>query len=162
MYKKGGSFGTGQTNGDLCIVGDFSTIPLINVAGIYSERLGDRMAVAEKIRDACSRVGFFYIEGHGVPEESVNSVFEMGKHFFALDFEEKMKFFINNTPHYRGYTPLYGAGNPNKDGLGSKLLSSNVFVHLLGCEGLIGTSLSNRASLHQMPTKLSTGDTILS
>ena len=117
-----------ETGGDLSRVGDFDTIPLINVAGIYSAKLEDRMAVAEKIRDACSRVGFFYVEGHGIPEESVNNVFEMGQKFFALEFEEKMKLFINNTPHYRGYTPLYGAGNPNKDGLGSKPASTLIFA----------------------------------
>jgi hypothetical protein len=120
MHKKGGNFGTGEINGDLSIVGDFTTIPVINVAGIYSDKIEDRKAVAEKIRDACTRVGFFYIEGHSIPEEVVDKVFDLGKQFFELDFEEKMKLFINNTPNYRGYTPLFGSGNPSKDGLGSK------------------------------------------
>jgi non-haem dioxygenase in morphine synthesis N-terminal len=163
MYKKGGNFGTGEISGDLSVVGDFTTIPLINVAGIYSKILEDRMAVAEKIRDACTRVGFFYIEGHGIPEEIVNKVFEMGEKFFELDFAEKMKLFVNNRPNYRGYTPLYGAGNPNKDNLGSKpaFTVKSVFP--------FSSFLPPRAALEyhfltilQMPTKLSIGDTIQS
>lgn len=121
MFKKGGNFGTKQISGDLSIVGDFNSIPVINVAGIFSEKLGDRQAVATQIRDACTRVGFFYVEGHGIPEGVVDNVFDLGKQFFDLGFEEKMRIFINNSPNYRGYTPLFGSGNPSKDGLGSKL-----------------------------------------
>ncbi|KAI1612685.1 putative 1-aminocyclopropane-1-carboxylate oxidase [Exophiala viscosa] len=119
MYKKGGNFGLGEVSGDLSIVGDFTTIPVIDVAGVYSENIRDRKAVAEKIRDACTRVGFFYIEGHGIPQELIDNVFSLGKQFFALTFEEKMKVFVNNRPNYRGYTPLFGSGNPNKEGLGN-------------------------------------------
>lgn len=39
-------------------------IPIIDVAGIYSDRLEDRQAVAEKIREACHRIGFFYVINH--------------------------------------------------------------------------------------------------
>lgn len=39
-------------------------IPIIDVSGIYSERLEDRQAVAEKVREAAHRIGFFYIVGH--------------------------------------------------------------------------------------------------
>jgi isopenicillin N synthase-like dioxygenase len=125
MSKKGGNFGTKQISGDLSIVGDFTTIPVINIAGIFSVTLEDRQAVATEIRDACTRVGFFYVEGHGIPEEIIDRVFDLGKRFFDLPFEEKMKIFINNSPNYRGYTPLFGSGNPSKDGLGSE---SNFFV----------------------------------
>lgn len=31
-----------------------------------------------------------------------------------------MEVYIDNTPHYRGYTPLYGAGRPDADGKGSR------------------------------------------
>jgi len=38
-----------------------------------------------------------------------------------------MEVYIGNTPHYRGFTPLCGAGTAGKDGKGS--LSSNYFTH---------------------------------
>ncbi|KUL89330.1 hypothetical protein ZTR_03669 [Talaromyces verruculosus] len=116
---KNGKFGIQETKSEGSIVGDFDTIPLINVSRLFSEKLGDRKAVADELREACTRVGFFYVEGHGIPEELIDSVFDVGKKFFALDFEDKMECFINNTPHYRGYTPLYGAGKANSEGLGN-------------------------------------------
>ncbi|KAB8274933.1 hypothetical protein BDV30DRAFT_208521 [Aspergillus minisclerotigenes] len=118
-YKKYGKFGVRETQPVGSIVGDFDSIPVIDVSGIYSDELSDREAVAEKIRDACMRVGFFYVEGHGIPQDIVDGVFDIGKRFFALDFDDKMECFINNTPHYRGYTPLYGAGKANAEGLGN-------------------------------------------
>ena len=40
------------------------SIPVIDVARIYSDKLEDRQAVAEEIRDACHRIGFFYVINH--------------------------------------------------------------------------------------------------
>ena len=39
-------------------------IPVIDVARIYSDKLEDRQAVAEQIREACHRIGFFYVINH--------------------------------------------------------------------------------------------------
>lgn len=117
--KKGGKFGGVETKAEGSIVGDFDTIPVIDVSGIFSTKSEDRQAVAQKIREASIRVGFFYVEGHGIPDEVVDKAFDVGQKFFALDFDDKMECFINNTPHYRGYTPLYGAGKANSEGLGS-------------------------------------------
>lgn len=46
-------------------------IPIIDVAGIFSDQLEDRQAVAEKIREACHRIGFFYVINHvrSIPRE---------------------------------------------------------------------------------------------
>lgn len=82
---------------------------------LYSED-GERAA----LRDACMRVGFFYIENHGIPNELVHEAFEWRKKFFDLPSEEKMEIYIDNTPHFRGYTPLYGGGKPDAEGKGSK------------------------------------------
>lgn len=121
-YKKQGKFGTQVGNLEECssIVGDFDTIPLIDVSGIYSENLADRKDVAMQIRDASTRIGFFYVTGHGIQQDVIDHVFDVGRKFFEMSFDDKMECFINNTPHYRGYTPLYGAGKPNAEGLGSK------------------------------------------
>jgi hypothetical protein len=43
---------------------DSGEIPIIDVAGIYSENIEDRKAVAEKVREACHRIGFFYVINH--------------------------------------------------------------------------------------------------
>lgn len=39
-------------------------IPIIDVSRMFSERLEDRQAVAELIREACHRIGFFYVINH--------------------------------------------------------------------------------------------------
>ena len=65
------------------------------------------------------RVGFFYIQNHGIPQDLVEEAFEWGKKFFALSFEEKMEVYIDNSPNFRGYTPLYGSGTPDEQGKGS-------------------------------------------
>lgn len=101
------------------IVGDFDTIPVIDVDGILSDDLAKRREVAEKVRDACMRVGFFYIENHGIPEQLVQGAFEWARKFFSLPFEKKMEVYIDNQFNFRGYTPLHGSGRPGPDGKGS-------------------------------------------
>ncbi|KAI9737026.1 MAG: hypothetical protein M1834_000615 [Cirrosporium novae-zelandiae] len=117
--KYGNIYGTTDIKSEDSIVGNFDSIPIINVGGIFSENIEDRKAVAAQLRDACTRVGFFYIENHGIPEELLDRVFQLGKEFFALPFEEKMETYINNTSHYRGFTPLYSAGKAGPDGKGN-------------------------------------------
>lgn len=104
------------------IVGDFDTIPVLDVSGMFSPNIAERKDFAGALRDACMRVGFFYFENHGIPDKLVDEAFERGKTFFALPFEQKMEFYIDNTPHFRGYTPLHGSGRPDAEGKGSKEL----------------------------------------
>lgn len=100
------------------LVGSFDTIPILDISGIYSPDVQTRLKAAAIVHDACTRVGFFYIVNHGIPEEIVESTFDCAKTFFALPFEEKMEVYIDNSPKFRGYTPLYGSGRPSMDGKG--------------------------------------------
>lgn len=118
-----GNYGTTICKSEDSIVGDFESIPLIDVSGIFSENLDDRKKVAAELRLACVNVGFFYVKNHGISQEMVDGVFEWGKKFFDLTFEEKMEIYIDNVPNYRGYTPLHGAGIAGADGRGSLLLN---------------------------------------
>ncbi|KUJ08410.1 Clavaminate synthase-like protein [Mollisia scopiformis] len=117
--KINGNFGTNTVSSEDSIVGDFDTIPLIDVAGIFNPDISERKKVAAQLYDACTRVGFFYIENHGISQDLVNAVFDCGKEFFALSFDEKMEIYINNMPNYRGYTPLGGSGSSGPDGQGN-------------------------------------------
>jgi isopenicillin N synthase-like dioxygenase len=102
------------------IIGNFDTIPVLNVSGMFSNDIAERKKFAALLRDACMRVGFFYIENHGIPSKLVDEAFEWGKKFFDLPFAEKMEVYIDNTPHFRGYTPLHGSGKPDAEGKGSE------------------------------------------
>jgi hypothetical protein len=117
--KAAGHFGTEEKSKN-AIAGDFDDIPVIDIAGVFSPVLADRAKVAAQIRDACIRVGFFYAKGHGIPQDMIDKTFGWAEHFFELPIEEKMQLFINNQENYRGYTPMYGSGKPDVDGLASK------------------------------------------
>lgn len=54
---------------------------------------------------ACKDVGFFYLENHGIPEETIREVFEQSKFFFGLPLEDKMSVLADK--NNRGYTPMY-------------------------------------------------------
>lgn len=53
-------------------------------------------------------VGFFYLTGHGVPDELVARVLEAARRLFALPQAAKDAVAMVNSPHFRGYTRLGG------------------------------------------------------
>lgn len=117
--KANGHFGTDEKSSN-AIAGDFDSVPIIDISGVFSPDIEVRAKLASEIRDACIRVGFFYATGHGVPQEMIDQTFVWAEQFFALSFDEKMEIFINNQDNYRGYTPMYASGKPDTDGLASE------------------------------------------
>ncbi|KAJ4290888.1 hypothetical protein N0V90_010084 [Kalmusia sp. IMI 367209] len=81
-------------------------IPVIDINGIYSERIEDRKAVAEKIREAAHRIGFFYIINHGIEPKHAENTFEQAKRFFAQPEEKKMEVCTDFVTEYFGYFPM--------------------------------------------------------
>ena len=65
-----------------------SSVPIVDIAPLIQG--GDAQRVAEGIRAACREHGFFYIVGHGVPEELVQRLERLSHQFFALPTEQKM------------------------------------------------------------------------
>lgn len=122
--KAAGTFG-GIAKSQETIIADVNSIPLIDISLIFSPHLKDRQEVAAELREACVKIGFFYVTGHGIPQQQIDGVFECGRQFFDLSFEEKMEIFINNTHNYRGYTPLGGSGKRGLDGKGSEISTFN-------------------------------------
>jgi isopenicillin N synthase-like dioxygenase len=84
----------------------FHEIPVIDFAPMRSPSLADRQAVAAKLRDAATGVGFFYIKNHGVPDAIISDLFAQGPAFFALPLEEKMQCHVKLSQNNSGYTPL--------------------------------------------------------
>lgn len=119
--KPGGKFGVLEKSKEVAgIQGDFDSIPVIDISGIFSDKLEDRQQVAEKLRDACTRIGFFYIKNHGVPQDLVEGCFDWAHKFFALPLEKKMEHFVNDSHNLRGYTPPDSGGRVDKEGKGSE------------------------------------------
>jgi len=63
----------------------------------------DRRAFLEDLRGAVRDHGFFYLEGHGVPQSLTDNVLEVSRHFFSLPDEDKLEIEMVNSPHFRGY-----------------------------------------------------------
>ncbi|PPJ53662.1 hypothetical protein CBER1_00897 [Cercospora berteroae] len=79
--------------------------PVIDIAKSFSSDIEDRKAVALEIRNACMNSGFFHITGHGISEETRNTILEAGKRFYALPLEKKEALHVKHSPYFRGYEP---------------------------------------------------------
>ena len=79
------------------------TIPIIDVSGLRDPSPEKRAAVAAALGDACRNVGFFYVAGHGIAEETRAAVFGAARRFFAKPFAEKNALSIGRSAHNRGY-----------------------------------------------------------
>lgn len=82
---------------------DFTVAGALSLACIDLSN-SDEAALAKLVREACTKVGFFYVINHGLDDEMAE-VFKQSKKFFDLPVEEKMKSAYDKNPNYRGYTP---------------------------------------------------------
>jgi isopenicillin N synthase-like dioxygenase len=83
-----------------------SDIPIIDIAGLRSDHLADRAAVAAELGKACRKVGFFYAAGHGVPQAIIDATFAASHEFFALPIVDKQALSLKRSPNNFGYGEL--------------------------------------------------------
>jgi isopenicillin N synthase-like dioxygenase len=103
--------------------GSFTEIPVIDLSPLCGTDARAMTALANEIRLACSRVGFFYIENHGIAREVIDRAYAAAKRFFALPEAEKRACHISKSLAHRGFVPLYeesfydtlGASTANRD-----------------------------------------------
>lgn len=94
-----------------------------------------RRRLADSIRDACIRVGFFYskfiyfvctciylhqrilVKNHGISPSLPESAIHASLPFFDLPEEEKMKYDIHKTDNFKGYNALLSE-NTDPEGRG--------------------------------------------
>ena len=60
-------------------------------------------AVAAQIDQACREWGFFYIKGHPISAQRIDSLLDHAQRFFAQPTEEKLRIDITQPRHHRGY-----------------------------------------------------------
>lgn len=72
---------------NLSLVSDCNDVPVIDFGS------ADRRLISQQIGDACRRYGFFQVINHGVPDETVEKMQQVGREFFELPVEEKMKLY---------------------------------------------------------------------
>jgi isopenicillin N synthase-like dioxygenase len=93
---------------------DFSSIPMISVAGLGR---GDAAAidrVVAEIGSACETAGFFYVVDHGVPRDAIDAIFVGARAFFALPRAMRDAIDVHSSRNFRGYVPIgfKGSGVP--------------------------------------------------
>lgn len=80
-------------------------IPIIDISGIFSSSLGDRMAVAAQIRAAATNNGFFYIRNHGVPSAVTDAAHDACLAFFRQPQATKDLANAAQSAYFNGYKP---------------------------------------------------------
>lgn len=84
------------------------SLPVIDVAPLVHGE-GDCSQVAAAIDAACREVGFFYVGGHGVPDELQARLDDAARRLFALPVEAKARVAMANGGRaWRGWFPLGG------------------------------------------------------
>ena len=90
-------------------------IPIVDFSRFKDGTPEERQKIADEIGDACRRIGFFYVTGHGVPAELQQKLMAEAKMFFKQPLGDKMRF----APHRGqtcGYLPSRGASEGRKRG----------------------------------------------
>ena len=82
-------------------VGSVTALPVVDLRA-------DPGALRRGLREAAHQVGFFYLTGHGVPEQLTARLLEVARRLFALPQADKEAIAMVRSPHFRGYTPLGG------------------------------------------------------
>jgi len=98
----------------------FTEVPVVNISGLYSESLSDRLSVASTIRQYASDVGFFYISGHRIPQALTDNLIDSTKRYFKQSSAEKMRDYIGQSSNHSGYVPegeesFYGGSVDHKE-----------------------------------------------
>jgi isopenicillin N synthase-like dioxygenase len=68
---------------------DVDDIPVIDLADLMAHKPGAVQDVASKIVDASTRIGFFYIRNHSVPQDVIEAASRAMRDYFALPPEKK-------------------------------------------------------------------------
>lgn len=84
---------------------NFTSLPVINISGLYADDQNLRQAVANEIGQAARDSGFFYIVGHHISQGMRDELIDVTKQFFAKSLDEKMRVYIGNSTNHSGYVP---------------------------------------------------------
>ena len=84
-------------------------IPVVDIAGFAGGSAARRRAIADKVAEACSTVGFLYMEGHGLSEALVDDTFAQTARFFAQPEEDRRRT-LATREWFRGYVPTKSGG----------------------------------------------------
>ena len=82
-------------------MGTKSEIPIIDISGLADGKI---TSVHQDFLKAYRDIGFGYIVGHGIPDDSREGVFEASRRLHALPRERKLDIALNQ--NHRGFIPI--------------------------------------------------------
>ena len=85
---------------------DTETVPVIDLGPYLAGEPGAQERTAQELRFALTRIGFYFIVNHGVPESQVRGIYAEAARFHGLPVERKMEVRIDR--HNVGYLPMRG------------------------------------------------------
>lgn len=85
----------------------FDKLPVVDIAPLLDG--SNKHRVAKEIRWALSNTGFMYVKNHGIPQDFVDSVFDVSRRFFDLPTSQKMTLHVSKSDvALRGYIEPFG------------------------------------------------------
>lgn len=88
--------------------GDDGMVSALSTALPVIDLRDDPVDLRPKLQKVAHDVGFFYLTGHGVPDELAGRLLDAARRLFALPQRDKDAVAMVNSPHFRGYTRLGG------------------------------------------------------
>ncbi|KAI8688808.1 Fe2OG dioxygenase domain-containing protein [Fusarium keratoplasticum] len=82
----------------------FTSIPILDLAAARDP--ATKPGFLKELRHALMEVGFLYLKNVGIPDEVFQKVIDLGKGFFDIPEEEKLKIEMKNAPSFLGYSRL--------------------------------------------------------
>ncbi len=98
---------------------NFSEIPLVDIGPLLDGNASEKAKVIKLLHEAARDVGFIYVSGHGIDQETIEGLMGAAKTLFNLPLETKMDYYIGKSTNHRGYVPMgeeyYGAAGGGGD-----------------------------------------------
>ena len=85
-----------------------SAIPVVDIAPFLGGDDARKAAVAQAVDEACRRIGFLIVAGHGVPRPAIDDALTATWAFFDLGDAEKRRWVSPKGDFRRGYMPVGG------------------------------------------------------
>ncbi|MFI0846845.1 isopenicillin N synthase family dioxygenase [Mesorhizobium sp. IMUNJ 23232] len=82
-------------------------VPVLDLSRLEPGASERRTFLAD-LRSAARDVGFFYLSGHGIPNDQIDVLLAAARRFFALAEAEKLSIGMVNSSQFRGYTRAGG------------------------------------------------------
>lgn len=83
----------------------FQALPVVDIAGLYSEHAEQRQATARLLGDAARDAGFFILTGHRVGAARIDALIARAQAYFAQPMDVKMRHYIGESTNHSGYVP---------------------------------------------------------